>query len=412
MLEAESQQDFVASRKQYGAMGKRPVHNLVLLGFWAPGLAFMRRCNQAGVKVHLIDLLPNGETAGNEGVANGMYGGVLTWKDIGTESGLARLLDFAQRVDADAICTVDELSMQWLANKRDRFEPRCRVMASPAGAIGRLLEKGEQTKLAQTAGFQILDTWMLGPSSDLAEIPADAYPICIRPTMINTIEPSFKARKIDSPAELQTYTSLLTKWTGPLIAQPFHVGPNITVHAVRTTSGEVIAREAFRSDRKFRGFSLSIERYVVPEQIYLAAELFASIAEIDGPFHFDLLQDEITEEIYFLEVNFRMGGTSAKIVRLGFDEPMLTLTAYGLHPPQPPPPLKRVRRVTSKATLVAQIISVFKRSPDELAWPQYSALRTLGTAFWQLVTVPDALWSLRDLRGTISYLRRGRRKAF
>lgn len=393
-------------------MFKRPVRNLILLGFWAPGLAFMRRCNQAGIKVHLIDLLPDEKTAANEGVANGLYGGALTWKEIGTESGLARLLAFAEQVDADAISTVDELSMHWLAKKRDRFEPRCSVMASPADSIGQLLDKGEQTRVARESGFVILDTWMLGPSTDLAEIPAHAYPICIRPSIVNTIEPSFKAMKIASRAELRACTSLLTKWTGPLIAQPFHVGPNITVHAVRSISGDVIAVQGFRAERKFGGFSLSIERCVVPKKIHFAVELFARICNINGPFHFDLLQDEKTGEIYFLEVNFRMGGTTAKIVRLGFDEPMLALSAYGLFPSQSPPPLDSVSRVTSKATLVKQIVSVLKRLPDDLAWPQRSPLWTLATAFWELVTVPDALWTIRDLRGTISYLRRGVNKDF
>lgn len=393
-------------------MSKSPVRNLILLGFWAPGLAFMRRCSQAGIKVHLMDLLPDEATAGNEGVASGLYGGALTWKQVGTEGGLTRLLDFANRVDADAISTVDELSMHWLAKSRDRFEPRCCVMGSPADSIAQLLDKGEQTRVARAAGFQILDTWMLEPSTDLAAIPAAAYPICIRPTVVNTIEPSFKAMKIASKAELQAYTSLLTKWTGPLIAQPFHVGPNITVHAVRSVSGEVLALQGFRAERKFRGFSLSIEKCSVPAQIIAAAELFASVSNINGPFHFDLLQDEKTGEIYFLEINFRMGGTTAKILRLGFDEPMLALTAYGLFPSEPPPPLESVTRVTSKATLVAQIVSVFKRVPDDLAWPQRSALWTLATAVWELVTVPDALWTIRDLRGTIGYLRRGVSKAF
>ncbi len=359
-----------------------------------------------------MDLLPNSEAARNDGVTNGTYGGALTWDEIGTEAGLVRLLEFVRAVDADAISTIDELSLHWLSEKRCLFEPCCRVLASPAESIELLLEKGEQTKLARTAGFRVLDTWLLNTAEDLAQIPESAYPICIRPSVVNTIEPLFKAKKIYSPAELRGATSSLTKWTGPLIAQPFRVGPNITVHAVRSASGEVLAMQGFRAQRKFRGFSLSIERCPLPEEIYVAAEMFAELANINGPFHFDLLQDEKTGEIYFLEINFRMGGTTAKIVRLGFDEPMLSLTAYGFRPPQPPPPLNSVKRVTSKATLLSQMVSVLKRQPDELAWPQRSSFWTLSTALWDLLMVPDALWAMRDLRGTINYLRRGAKKDF
>ena len=385
----------------------KPLRNLVQLGFWAPGMAFVRRCRDAGVAVHLLHVTDEQPHPGRICSALASASESLPWNQIGSEAGLARIAAFARSVDADAIATIDEFSLLWLARNRHIFEPRCRLLASPAASIERLLEKSEQTTLARQAGFQLLESWLLHTPADAGLIRAAAFPICLRPTYINSVDPPFKARRINSPQQLRDFVADTTWRDHPLLAQPFRFGPNIVLHGVRTPSGEFLALQGFRAYRKFSGFALSLEPCDLPRSVMDAARRFAALAAIDGPFHFDLL--EADGEIYFLEVNFRMGGTTAKVVRLGYDEPLLALAAYGLQPPLAPPPLPAARRVTGKRMLAAQMLSALRRPAGDMDFPQRSRLWTLSTALWEMLTVPDALLSRRDIPGSLWYLRRGGR---
>ncbi len=199
------------------------------------------------------------------------------------------------------------------------------------------------------------------------------------------------------------------RWTSALIAQPFLVGPNRVLHGVRGEDGRLLGLECFRTVCKHRGFALTIERCELPEDLSRAAERFAALADLRGAFHFDLLEDGGTGEIYFLEVNYRMGGTTAKVVRLGFDEPMLALTAFGLAPPREPRALTPARRVTGKRMLAGRLIESLRRPAGALDYPASSRWGRFWSSARQLATVPDALLSWRDVRGSLWYLRRGGR---
>src|SRR5690606_1311455 len=48
-----------------------------------------------------------------------------------------------------------------------------------------------------------------------------------------------------------------------------------------------------------------------------------------GVYHFDLLKDERSDAAYFLEINGRLGGTTAKVHAYGYDEPAMLLRAFG-----------------------------------------------------------------------------------
>lgn len=388
---------------------KKRVRSLVQLGFWAPGMVFVRRCSEAGVAVHLLRVSAKGDAHERVSTALASDGGCIRWEEIGTEAGLDRIVAFVHSVEADALCAVDEFSLYWLAQNRHRFEPRCTVMASPAHAIHRLMEKSEQTLLAKAAGFQLLDTWLLHTPADEQHIPESAFPICIRPTRMNSVLPSFKALRIDSRSALREFLAS-TRWNeSPLLAQPWCLGPNIVLHVARTPAGKITAMQGFRAYRKFQGFALSLERCELSGAVIDAALRFAQLSEIDGPFHFDLIESAATDEIFFLEVNYRMGGTTAKAVSLGYDEPMYALEAYGLAAPHMPAPLRGSRRVTSKRMLIAQLFSALKRAPGGLDFPHGSRLWIIATAVVEFFRVPDALLSLKDLRGSLWYLRRGGR---
>ena len=63
----------------------------------------------------------------------------------------------------------------------------------------------------------------------------------------------------------------------------------------------------------------------------LCAQRFVESEGLTGPFHFELAGLKSADHrIYFLEINCRLGGTTAKVMQLGYDEPGLLLE--GLQP--------------------------------------------------------------------------------
>ena len=371
-------------------------------------MAFIRRCRDAGIAMHLLQFQnPAKRQKPTSAIAS--QGAAMPWSEVGTRAGLDRIVNFAHTVKADAICTADEFSLYWLAASRELFEPDCRIMSSPAASLERLMDKSEQTKIARDVGFQVLDSWLLHSAADLASIPAGAFPVCIRPTYMNSVLPPFRARRIESGQDLAAFLATLTWGASPFLVQTFCLGPNIVVHGVRNEDGAIAALQGFHAYRKYNGFALSMERCELPASVQESTSQFARVADIHGPFHFDLIQSAATGKIFFLEVNFRMGGTTAKVVRLGYDEPMMALAAFGLEPPRTPPPLRWRRRVTGKRMLVGQILSSFTHPPGELDFPQRTRWETAVSGMREMLSVPDALLSWGDVTGSLWYLRHGGR---
>lgn len=391
----------------------RTVRNLVQLGFWAPSMAFLRRCREAGIAVHLM---PLGDTPAANLTQNSRtpsaaitsVGQCIPWGMDKSPKALETVLGFVQSVQAEAISSDDEATLLWLAIHRSSFEPSCRVMTSPESSINRLLKKSEQTALATQSGFSVLPTWLIETKSDAEMPPETSFPLCLRPTRISSVSPAFKAQRVVTRSQMNTFLNGL-QWTSPLIAQPFCLGPNLVLHGVRKADGHILALECFRTVRKHHGFALTIQRCPTPPSVHAAAIRFAELADLHGAFHFDLLQAAETGEVYFLEVNYRMGGTTAKVVRMGFDEPMLALQAFDLCPPLPPKPLPHRKRATGKRMLVGSMLETLHRPPSELDYPQDSRLHRFLSSAFQFFTVPDALLSTKDLRGSFWYLRYGGR---
>ncbi len=391
----------------------RTVRNLVQLGFWAPSMAFLRRCSEAGIAVHLMPLV-DPSTANPQfrsqkpSAAITSLGERIPWGIDKSPQTLDTVLRFVQSVHADAISSDDEATLLWLASHRLSLEPDCRVMASPEASIQQLTRKSEQTALAARSGFAVLPTWLLHTQKDAETLPEASFPLCLRPTQINSVQPVFKAQRVDSPSHLHNFLDSL-QWTSPLIAQTFCLGPNLVLHGVRGVDGRILALECFQTLRKHHGFALTIQRCTTPPSVHAAALRFAELANLHGPFHFDLLQSAESGEVYFLEVNYRMGGTTAKVARIGFDEPMLALQAFDLCPPHSPPPLHHSKSATGKRMLLGSMLESLLRPAGALDYPQSSRLHRFFDSAVQLLTVPDALLSRKDLRGSLWYLRYGGR---
>jgi len=84
---------------------------------------------------------------------------------------------------------------------------------------------------------------------------------------------------------------------------------------------------------KFEGITLELKPFPIDERIAGCCRNFVNEVGLTGPFHFELLYSAETSIFHYLEINPRLGGTTDKVFRLGFDEPLWTLAAYGFDIP-------------------------------------------------------------------------------
>jgi hypothetical protein len=111
--------------------------------------------------------------------------------------------------------------------------------------------------------------------------------------------------------------------------------PNLVVHGARTIGGTSIGLHAFLVDRKFETVTLSIRPTVLEKDLEEKCIEFTNHFDVIGNYHFEFLIDRKNGSIYFLEINNRLGGTTAKVFALGYDEPLLALQSYGVLPISP-----------------------------------------------------------------------------
>jgi len=380
-------------------------------------LPFARRCRDFGVSIHVLDV--RGEVEAPTRFPSWIHADTvhaetvpaLRWIDIGTDLGMERIQRFVASTGANGLISADELTLRWLARRRNLFEPQCRVMAPQADVLERLLSKQVQVDIAGQAGFDVLKTWYLERAGDGAEIPETQFPICVRPTYPNSVEPPFKAKVLASRPQMTSWLGSLKAIRHPLVAQPFRVGPNLIVHGARDLTGKVLALTGFRTVRKFQGFAQSIERFQLTPKLQENCRRFIEIAGLVGPFHFDLLHSEAEDRTYYLEVNTRMGGTTGKVVGLGYDEPALTLEAFGAKPPRRAPLTTVGLRVTSLRSVARQIVDTLgSGQPDEFRYPLEGRSATLFHSLRELALVNDPGIGIDGLAGSALRLVRPRAK--
>src|SRR5690606_35019851 len=140
--------------------------------------------------------------------------------------------------------------------------------------------------------------------------------------------PLVKAELCRNEAALEGFLGRLIRFDGPLIAQPFVTGPNIVVHGARSRDGHSIRPVAFLVERKFEGLSLTMRRTALQPALESACLKFVDLLRFVGVYHIELIVDDLTGNTYFLEINGRLGGTTAKAYALGFDEPVHLIDAF------------------------------------------------------------------------------------
>ncbi len=364
----------------------QPVRSLIVVGASAPMLATARRLRKS-IKVHLIHLNREGVTLSYRpriGIEPGC--GTVDIAKVGTAEGMAAVRAFAEKVKADAIVSDDDWALLCLARSRMHFEPACKVMAPDANTLERLWDKSYQVRLAKKCGFNVLTTYTLNTAEDVAALPGDVFPAVVRPSYLNFAQPNFKARVLASRDEASRLYDATT-WSHPPILQRFCLGPNMVLHGVRAQDGEWLELELFNVYRKYHGFCASMEPAPMPAQLDGAARRFVEAAGLTGPFHFDLLVDSAEDRIYFLEINTRLGGTTGKAIKLGYDEPGLLLRSFNAMAARPLPPIPPCSRVTSVRLNLTQAWNDLRSRRDPLAYPQLPRAKSVLAALMEILRV-------------------------
>ena len=203
------------------------------------------------------------------------------------------------------------------------------VLATAAAEVITVMEsKTQQVELAKACGFDVLPTRSFR-SDDRESFSILPFPLVLRPDRAS-VDPSFKAEFVEDVGELGRFLGARGSDAPPVVAQPFVSGPNVVVHGARTGVGEMLPLQGYIGRLKNDGVTVMLEPWPLTERLAQACRDFAQRARLVGVFHFDLLLDPRTDQVWFLEVNARLGGTTAKVYASGYDEPRALLWAFGL----------------------------------------------------------------------------------
>ncbi len=374
------------------------IATVALLGaFGPPILTAARSFRDAGIRVVVLSTAYGTPSAWSNAIS---VAECIRPEDLGTPAGLAVIIDFVRRTGAQALLPFWDTQMVWLAAHETSLPQGCKLLSSSQQALEVLLSKDDQLRVAERCGFNLLPTWKLSQQQDVGMLDPAAYPVCLRPSIPLEVNPTFKVEVMRSPAELHAFLATRTWGPGPLLVQPFLPLPTVVIHGVRSESGEMIALEAFIASTKFEGVTLELRPFPMDANLALCCRKFAEETGITGPFHFELLYSADTGIFYYLEINVRLGGTTDKVFRLGFDEPLLALAAYGFDVPVRPYRAQAGRAAVNRRALLKHVFSVAKGRLSPLDYPVAGKLQHLGLSLRTFLLAADSIASSRDLLGT------------
>lgn len=379
--------------------------SIIIFGsFGPPTLAFARSCAGRGVSVYLLE-------QGEGDVFFKKYSSALAGQKtferalIGQEEGLKKIQAYIDEVDATALIAVSENHLLWLSKNRNQFEPSCRLMAPSHECLERLAPKSTQIDIAREAGFELLPSGYLSVVEDCDKIPADNFPLCVRPSKPSMVTPSFKARVIYSPQDLKDFIGGFQNISAPIIAQPFKQLPDLKVIGVCGPNGRLIDMESFLVERKFEGVTLTLRKINFPEGLKEKCRKFLDLACLDGPFHFDLLYCPVQEDLYYLEINTRMGGITDKARSFGFDQPAMILESYGVKEKSSSVCKTTTRQhVVTKKSIIKHLITTLKGQLIELDYPPSSRIHHVFLSLRDLLCAKDSVFDWSDIRGSLWFI--------
>jgi hypothetical protein len=374
------------------------ISTMALFGeFGPPILTAARSFHDAGIEVVVLGIGDGKPSQWSNAVSRAE---LMRSDDMGTPAGISAISHFIQATNAQALLAFWEPHMRWLAANRDSLPEECKLLMSSKDTLLDIQSKQDQLPVARRSGFSILPTWELFQKSDVCRIDPAAYPVCLRPSLPQEVAPQFKIELLQSPSKLKAFLEGRTWGPGPLLVQPFLPLPTVVVHGVRSESGQLLALESFIATMRFEAISLELRPFPMNGRLAECCRNFANEVGITGPFHFDLLYARETNTFHYLEINPRLGGTTDKIFRLGFDEPLWTLAAYGFDVQARQYRAQRGRSVINRRAMLKHILWIMQGRLSLLDYPLVGPLRHLLMSLLRLLWAKDSIASARDLRGT------------
>jgi hypothetical protein len=237
----------------------------------------------------------------------------------------------------------------------------------------------------------------------MESVPETAFPLCLRPDHPDDVRPAFKVQLVDSRNDLIRYVSQLEKLDKPLLGQRFANLPNLVVHGARTVGGDAIGLQAFIVENKFQGVTLTIRPVQLDESLRNRCIKFVDAFEFTGNYHFEFLVDQPRDKVYFLEINGRLGGTTAKVFALGYDEPTLALESYGMC--ESFPQIIRNSIASSKHALIKNGIYAIRGRLTRMDFPVNSKSAKVLKSLYGIFRYKDEVLTLSDIRGSVAFYR-------
>jgi len=325
----------------------------------------------------------------------------ISRESLFTSGGINAVASFLDGFGANCLICVEEKIACWLKDHQHRFHTGLALCLPPRSVIERTLSKELQIETAREVGFNVLPTYRLNGKKGLkGHIPQPQYPLCLRPAAPGRIKPQFKARLVYSVTELRSFLETIESKGATILAQPFMNLPNLVVHGARTVSGASIGLNAFLVERKFEGVTLTIRPTGLPDILRSRCTEFTDRLGLTGNYHFEFLRDLTAGVDYFLEINCRFGGTTAKVFACGYDEPALALQSYGLGNFQPTKIQNRL--VSSKQAMAKYLVSVLNGNLSALDYPAEPKFTRLRKAIFGLLACRDDVFSFDDIRGSVA----------
>ena len=301
---------------------------VIIAQFGPPALAAIRSWGRRGARVGLIQIAGRNESSPRSRFLTDYIS--MTADEFLNGNGLTRSITFMQDFGTDILLTINEEFSCLLDQNRHLLPEGVRLMFSGSSATRAILSKGRQIEAARRAGMSLLPTWEVTDSAfNVSEMGTVNFPLCLRPAEPGGVHPLFKVEIVASVKELEAFIKRIEKFNSPVLAQPFTNVPNLVVHGVRGPDGQSWGVEGFLVERKFEGVTLTIRSFEISAALRQQCKAFVEEFGVIGPYHFEFLYDPATGTPWFLELNSRLGGTTAKVMSCGYDEPAWALKAFG-----------------------------------------------------------------------------------
>jgi predicted ATP-grasp superfamily ATP-dependent carboligase len=386
------------------------VRPVIVGGFGPPTLACVRSWGTQGLPVGMVCIVSKKEPPPGSSFLTDFV--ALPAGKLYTPDGIQIIKEFLIRFRATGITCIAESVACWLNDHRQMFPDEVAIWLPTNKTIKDLISKQKQIEIARKVGLNVLFTYFIDKNLETIDhIAKDHFPLCLRPDDPATVTPVFKAHLVHSQEELIEYVKSMQKIGSPIVAQPFMHLPNLVVHGARTVNGDSIGLQGFLVERKFEGLTLTIRPTQLEKDFLDKCIDFTSHFNVTGNYHFEFLVDKKNGSTYFLELNNRLGGTTAKVYACGYDEPLLVLQSYGILPTSPETGNQKPassnqqiknKTVSSKQFLLKYLYYTIKGRLTPLDYPSEPKWKRILKTIYGILRYKDDVFTLRDLKGSMA----------